>query len=121
MQGLVTVLLRGRDIVIELIGDHAPEVMHNAKRGVAVANFRHQNAYGTYIEYLREIEFLRLHLAPDAVDVLCAPCHFRIDIGPVQLPAQLFGHFHDESFAIHATLIQQAGNTLVIVFLQVSE
>ena len=121
VQRLVAILLGSRDVVVEFVGNHAPEVVHDAERGVTVTHLRHQNTHCADIEYLRKIEFLCLHLAPDAVDVLGPPGHFRIDIGTIQLPAQLLGNFHYEAFAIHTTLVQKAGYALVVVFLQVTE
>ena len=65
----IAVRLRTRDVVIKLIGHRDPQLMHQSKRAIAISLCLNNDAHGTHIEQLAEIEILLAHLVVDAVDV----------------------------------------------------
>ncbi len=121
VQRAVAVLLGVGDVVVELLGNVPPEGVHDAQRGVAVADFRDQHAHRTDVVDLAELQALALHLPPDRIDVLGAPADVGLDPGGGQLGAQLVHHRGDVLLAIQAPLVQQLGDLLVLLGLEVAE
>ena len=70
VERLVEVSLRPRDVVVELLRDRLPQVVHHAERGVAILDRGHDDAQRPHIVELAEVERLGAHLVPDRVDVL---------------------------------------------------
>ncbi len=70
VERLVEVVLRDRDVVVELAGDRAPDRVDDAEGRVAVADLVDEQADGVDVVDLAELRALALHLLPDAVDVL---------------------------------------------------
>ena len=81
MNRAVHVVLRGRDVVVELAGNERPERMHDAERRVAVRHRAHQDARRADIHDLLESQALHLHFAPDAEDVLRTAVDLSLDPG----------------------------------------
>jgi hypothetical protein len=77
-----------RDVVVELLRDRLPDVVHDAEHGVAVLDLVHQHAQRAHVVDLGEVEPLRAHLAVDAVDVLGPAGHLGLDAGGCELVAQ---------------------------------
>ena len=73
VQGLIPVFLGVGDVIVEFVGNMAPECVHDTKRGVTVTDFRHQDADGPNIVHLGKIDALAPHFPPDTVDVLSTP------------------------------------------------
>ncbi len=113
VQRAVTVLLRARDIIVELIGDVAPQPVHQSQRRVTIADFGHQYPHRANIVYLREADTLVLHFAPDAVDVFCAALDFELQAGVVEHPTQVALHAFDELIALQPFAIEQPGDLAV--------
>ena len=80
VQRLVVVALGPRDVVVELLGDRLPQVVHHAERAVAVGGRGHDHAQRAHIVDLLEVEALRAHLVPDGVDVLRSAGDFSFQI-----------------------------------------
>ena len=66
----IQIVLRGGDVVVELAGNELPERVHDTERRIAFGNRIDEHPRRADIHDLVEGELLRLHLAPDAVDVL---------------------------------------------------
>ena len=98
-----------------------PQRMHNPQRGVTIFDFRHQNAHRADIVNLRKVEILATHLPPDAVDMLGAAVDIALNTGQQQLIAHALHHIFDVALARQSFLIQQLGDFLVGVRLQVAE
>ncbi len=92
VQGAVEIVLRSRDVVVELAGDVVPPAVHDAERGVAVLDRCRDDAHGPNVEDLLEGQVLALHLPPDAVDVLRPPDDFGGDSGAREFLGDLRNH-----------------------------
>ncbi|MNQ60539.1 hypothetical protein D3C85_748220 [compost metagenome] len=121
VQRAVAVLLGVGDVVVELLGDVPPEGVHDTEGGVAIAHLRHQHAHGAHVVDLAELQALALHLPPDRIDVLGAAADVGLDAGGGQFLAQLLHHVGDVLLAVQAALVEQFGDLLVLVRLQVTE
>ena len=121
VQGAVAVFLGVGDVVVELLGNVPPQGMHDAERGVAVAHFRHQHAHRAHVVDLAELQALALHFPPDRIDVLGAAADVGLDAGGGEFVAQLLHHIVDVLLAVEAALVQQLGDLLVLLRLQVAE
>ena len=117
----ITVVLRSRDVVVELTGDVGPQAMGHTERRVAVRNRRHHYAHGAQVKELLEGKLLALHLLVDAVDVLGAPIDLRFDARRQQLPAQRRAQRFDVAFAIRTPLIERGGDATIFVRLQIAK
>ena len=80
VQRLVQVALGARDVVVELLRDRLPQVVHHAERGVAVLHLRHDHAQRAHVVHLGEVELLGAHLVPDGIDVLRPPGDLGLDL-----------------------------------------
>ena len=121
VQRAIGVVLRRRDVVVELAGDVRPQPVHDAERGVAVRDRRDQHAHGAHVEQLIERQPLALALAPDAVDVFRAPGDVGVDLRLRELLAQGRDDILDVALAVDALGREPARDTLVIVRLEVAE
>ena len=121
MDGAVQVVLRRRDVVVELAGDELPQRMHDAERGIAFGDAVHQHARRANVHELLEGELLGLHLAPDAVDVLRPPLDRGLDSGGAQFALQLGLQLLDIALAFGAAHLQRGGDVLVFGRLQIAE
>ncbi len=121
VQGAVVVLLRVRDVVVELATEVGPQVVHDAEGGVAVLDVVHEDADRADVEQALEPAILALHLAPDAVDVLRPAGHLRHDPGRRELTAQDALDLLDERFALFALLLQRVRDIRVDIGLRVAK
>ncbi len=65
----VEIVLRRRDVVVELAGNELPQRVNDAERRIAFGDGIDQHPRGADVHELLEGQLLGLHLAPDAVDV----------------------------------------------------
>ena len=121
VQRAVTVLFRVGDVVVELFRNMPPQGVDDAERGVAVAHFRHQHANRAHIVDLAELQALALHFSPDRIDVLGPAADIGLDPGGEQFVFQLVHHLADKTLTVQPPLVQQLGDLLVLVGLQVTE
>lgn len=121
VQRAVTVLLGVGDVVVELFRNVPPQGVDDPQRGVAVAHFRDQHAHRAHIVDLAELQALALHFAPDRIDVFGPAADVGVDAGGLQFVLQLVHHIGDEALTIEAPLVQQLGDLLVLLRLQVTE
>ena len=89
MQALVEVVLRDRDVVVELAGDRPPDRVDDAERGVAVLDLLDEAADRVDVVDLLEPGALALHLLVDAVDVLRSTPELGVDAGAGQRRPEL--------------------------------
>ena len=75
----ITVVLRVGDVVVELARHVTPARVNDTQRRVAIPDRRHDDAQRADVVDLVEVDALRVHLPPDAVDVLRAPANLRLD------------------------------------------
>ncbi|RMR10054.1 hypothetical protein ALP92_103717 [Pseudomonas syringae pv. primulae] len=121
VQRAVAVFLGVGDIVVELLGNMPPQRVHDTQRGVAVTHFRDQHAQCTHVVDLAERQALALHFAPDGIDVLGTAADVRRHAGGLQLVVELGHDVADEALTIEPALVQQLGDLLVLIGLQVAE
>src|SRR5690554_6092888 len=112
MQGLIAVFLGVGDIVVEFVGNMAPQAVHNAQGGVAVPDIRHQQANSPYVVNLGKVNALATHFSPDAVNVLDPPGQLRLDASAAQLVPQVLEDFLEVAFTVQPFLVQLAGDFL---------
>ena len=121
VQRSVQVVLRRRDVVVELAGDVVPAAVHHAERGVAMLDRPGDDAHGAHVEHLLECEVLAMHLPPDAVDVLRAAHHLGRDAGARELARNLRDERIDVALAVDARLVEPSGNAAVLGRLEPAE
>ena len=121
VQRAVQVVLRRRDVVVELARDVVPPAVHDAERGVAVLDGRGDDAHGAHVEHLLEGEALAVHLPPDAVDVLRPADHLGRDAGARELAGDLGDHGFDVALAVDAGLVEPAGDAPILGGFEPSE
>ena len=103
MQGLVAVGFRGRDIIVELSGNHPVMCMDHTECSVTILHRRHDNAKGVDIGQLLKIDFFAVHLSPDRHRAFCAAGNPGLDI-----------HFDERA----VNLVDNAGDDVVPLLLQ---
>ena len=121
MQGAVTIFLGIGDVVVELVGNMAPERVHGSQRGVTIAQLGHQNADSTDVVYLGEIEVFATHFTPDAVDVFGSTIHITTNPITQQFFPQYLHHTIHIVLAGNPFFIQQARNLFIGVGLQIAK
>ncbi|RMS15574.1 hypothetical protein ALP72_05645 [Pseudomonas coronafaciens pv. coronafaciens] len=121
VQRAIAIFLGVGDVIVELLRNMPPQRMHNPQRGVAVAHFRDQHAQGTHVVDLAERQALALHFAPDGIDVFRPTADVGRHAGRLQLVVELGHDFADEALAVQPALVQQLGDLLVLVGLEVAE
>ena len=121
VQRLVEVSLRPRDVVVELLRDRLPQVVHHAECGIAVLHRRHNDAHGAHVVYLGEVERLAAHLVPDGVDVLRPPGDLRLDVRLLELARQRGDGPGDVLLALDAPLVEHLRDALVNLGFEVAE
>ena len=121
VQGLVAVFLGVGDVIVKFVRNMAPEPVHHPDGRIAVAHFGNQHTQGPDVVDLREVDPLAPHLSPDAVDVLGAAGHLRLNARIAQCLLEAVRHTPDIGIPVHALLIQKLGNLLVGGLVQVAE
>ena len=109
VERLVEVVLRVRDVVVELAGDRSPEGMDDAERRVAVADVVDEDPDRVDVVDLGELGALALHLLVDAVDVLGAALQIGIDAGVLEPRLELADRPRDVVLATLAPRVEQPG------------
>ena len=98
-----------------------PQRVHDAERRIAFGDGVHEHARRADVHELIEGELLRLHLAPDAVDVLWPALDLRLDAGGAQFALQQLFQLFDVAFALGAAHLQRGRNVLVLGRLQIAK
>src|SRR5690625_1329239 len=88
---------------------------------IAVLDPGHQNAHGTNVIDLRKADALALHLPPDAVDMLDPTGQLGVNPRLFHGFLQSGAHGFDVVLAVQPALVQQPGNLLVGLGLQVAK
>ncbi len=117
----VPIVLGGGDVVVELPGDELPQRVHHPERRITFGNRVHEDARGANVHELLEGEVLRLHLAPDAVDVFRTSLDRGFDAGVVQFAAQQRLQLFHVALAFGAPRVQGGSDALVVGGLKVAE
>src|SRR5574344_325626 len=121
MDGLVTVGFGVGDIVIEFARNVVPLGVNDAESGITILQAVGNDPHRTHVIEIGEAQLLLLHLAPDAVDVFRAAINIGLNPGRLQRLFELLDEAVNVAFAIEALFIQQLGNLLVGVRMQVTE
>ncbi len=121
MDGAVEVVLRRRDVIVELTGNVGEPSMHQAQRGITVGHRVGDDAHGAQIEYLLEGELLALHLPVDAVDVLGAAVDLGGDTRGAQHRFQRAAQLGDVALPVGTFFRERRGDTAVVVRVQEAE
>ena len=121
VQGLVVVLLRVRDVVLEAPGDGRPGRVHDAERPVAIVGAVHDDPEAVDVGQLLEGDRLPLHLAPDRVRLLAAPGHDGLDLLRAELRHQAGRHLLDQLAVPVGQVLQALADGGVRLGVQVAE
>ena len=121
VQRLITVGLGLGDVVVELARQRGPHGVHHAQGGIAGTDVTDDDAQGSQVHHLLELQMLALHLAPDAVDVFGSANHLGGDVLPLQFLLQQGDGRADALFALDAPLVQFAGDVFVNLGLHQAE
>ena len=121
VQRLVVVALGLQDVVVVLVRDRVPHLMHDAEHRVAVLDLRHQHPQRADVVDLREVQLLGAHLVVDAVDVLGPALDFGADADRGQFAAQPLDRLVDEALALDPALIEHLRDPFVGFGLQEAE
>ena len=114
MQGTVVVALGIRDVVVKLLGNRRPEVVHQPQRGIAILDLIDDHPQGAHVVNLGKGHTLFAHLVPDAVNVLGTTINLGLpDTQRFQLLAQADNRIGDELFALDALFVELAGNLFI--------
>ena len=121
VNGPVAVFLGVGHVVVELAPDVRPRGMDDAQRPVATLHIvdDHTNRFG--VVYLGKVDALATHLAPDAVDVLRAADHLRLNAGIGQAALEFLHDLAHPPLAFLATGSERRGDTLVLAGMQLSK
>ena len=95
--------------------------MHDAERRVAVGHGVDQHPRRADVHDLLERELLRLHLAPDAVDVLRPPVDPRLDARRAQLALEPALELLDVALALGAAHLERRGDVPILGGLQIAK
>ncbi len=121
VQRPVAVFLGLGDVIVELVGYVAPQVVDDPQQGITIVDGGNQHPDGTDIVDLGKTDALAAHLLPDAVDVLGTPVNLSLDGFPLQLLAQCAYQLVDINLPIAPLFRQQPGDTLVLQRFQIPE
>ncbi|MNS54654.1 hypothetical protein D3C72_874610 [compost metagenome] len=121
MQRAVAVGLGPGNVIVELVGQRCPHLVHQPQRRVAGAHVVNDDAQRAQVIHLGKIQALDAHFVPDAVDMLGPAADFGIDAGLGQRRLQAVDGAGDEGLALNPFFFQQAGDLLVAVRLQEAE
>src|SRR6185295_1500580 len=107
VERLVEVVLRVRDVVVELARDRPPQGVDDAEGGVAVADVVDEDPDRVDVVDLGELGRLALHLLVDAVDVLRAALEVGLDPGVLEPRLELGDRPRDVVLAALAAGVEQ--------------
>ena len=111
VQGLVAVGLRGRDVVLEAIGQRVVHIVDQPQRGIALGDVVEDDTHSVNVINFLEILILHIHLAVNAVDALDAVADGRLlDAVFGQVPGNRMADLMQELVAV---LIQQVADRLI--------
>ena len=121
MQALVAVGLGSGDVVIKLTGNRRKNFTHAREGRIAGGSIWHDHSHRPDIQHLIKIELLTAHFFDDAVNMLGATLHLRLDAVRSQILLQRLAQSLHPSFALRALFIQLPGNRFVGFRLQKSK
>ncbi|RMQ54470.1 hypothetical protein ALQ01_05585 [Pseudomonas savastanoi pv. glycinea] len=121
VQRAIAVFLGVGDVIVELFGNMPPQGVHNAQRGIAIAHFRDQYTQRAHVIDLAECQAFALHFAPDGIDMFGSATDVSRHAGGLQFVVELGHDVADEALAVQPALVQQLGDLLVLIRLQVAE
>jgi hypothetical protein len=114
MQRAVVIAFRVRNVIVELLGNRRPDVVHDAQSGIAGLHIVDDDPYGTNIVDFGKRHVLLAHLVPDAVDVFWPAVDLGVGhAGAQQFGPQPFAGFGDELLALGSLLVEMLRNLLV--------
>ncbi len=121
MDRAIEVVFRGGDVIVELARNELPQRVHDAERRVAFGHRVDQHARRADVHDLLERELLRLHLAPDAVDVLRPSIDPRLDARRPELALEAALELLDVALAFGAAHLERRGDVPILGGLQVAK
>ncbi len=114
MQRAVVIAFRVRNVIVELLGNRRPDVVHDAQSGIAVLHFVDDDAQRAHVIDFGKLDILLAHLVPDAVDVFWPAVDLGVGhAGAQQFGPQPFAGFGDELLALGSLLVEMLRNLLV--------
>ena len=121
VQRAIAILFGVGNVVVKLVRDMPPQAMDYSQCGITVTHLRHQNTNGAHVIDLTEVDAFTLHLPPDGVDMLGTAGNVAKNGRFFQRSTHLRHDSIDVFLPVETTLIQQLGNLLVLVWLQITE
>ena len=121
MQGLVAVVLGLGDVVVELVRQVLPQIVHHAQGHVALRHRLHDDTHRQQVGQLLQGHALALHLLPDAVQVLGPAVHLGLDAGLGQRRAHALDEAFDVGLTAGAVVVHGAGQLTIGIGLEMAE
>src|SRR5258705_9514955 len=121
VQGLVKIILRRGYVIVEFAWHGPPHLMHNPQHLITGSRILYDDAYRPHVKDLIKRNLPPLHFPPDAVNVFRVARNFGGNAIVTELRLKFFDHFLDVEVPIRTPLVDQRGNFLVAVRIQVAE
>ncbi len=121
VQGLVEIVLRRGNVIIELPRDGSPARVDEPESRIARADVGDDQTNGPHVAHELERLALFLHLLVDGIDVLGAPANLQLDIVLLKQHLQALNNGFYLCFAIRAALCQLPGDFLIFGRVDVTE
>ena len=121
MQRLVAIGLRIGDVVVQLIHLRHPALMHQVQRRIAVGQCLHHHPQRPQVMQLLQAQMLGPQFVVDAVQMLRAPLHLRLDAVLGQQRRQLGRRIGHEGIPLRTFAVQRPRQLPVPRRLQATE
>ena len=118
VQRLVAIAFGLGDVVVKLFRDRRKLAVHQAQGRVASVHAGHDHPQRADVKHLGKVQRLAAHFFDNAVDVLGAPLHLRVQALGAQVALELLAHLFDGGLALGALLVQPLGDLAVGIGLQ---
>ena len=121
VQRLVAIGLRIGNVVVQLVHFRHPALMHQVQRRIAVGQRLHHHPQRPQVMQLLQAQMLGPQLVVDAVQVLRAPLHLRLDAMFGQQRRQLGRRIGHEGIPLRTLAVQRPGQLPIARRLQAAE
>ncbi|MNC30052.1 hypothetical protein D3C75_783240 [compost metagenome] len=121
VQRLVHVRFGHGNIILETARHRLPKSMNNPECGITILNIVDDNADGKQIINFIELLVLGVHLVIDTVNMLRTPGQIPFDPHFVQFGTDAADHAVDELFPFRPLLVDQVGNAVILLRVQITE
>jgi hypothetical protein len=113
VQRLVVVVFWIGNVIVKFTGKVRPDVMDDAKRGVALTNIANQAANSTRIKDLLKAYIVALHFSPNAVNMIWPSRNFSMKAVVPKGFLKRGLNVGDKFFSFSSFFVQPLGNLLI--------